>query len=80
MGKNPEVSTLCTTWKFLDFLATQVLFEINFGHFEAPFFGDSYCVFEDIYGFLKVRRSILDHMELQRKKWSWTPCMQVLTK
>ena len=25
-----------TMWKFLNFSATQILHEINFGHFEAP--------------------------------------------
>ena len=25
-----------TMWTFLDFSATQILHEINFGHFEAP--------------------------------------------
>ena len=26
----------CTVWKFQDFSTTQILREINFGHFEAP--------------------------------------------
>ena len=26
----------CTMWKFQDYYATQILREINFGHFQAP--------------------------------------------
>ena len=33
---NGQLNWEFTMWKFQDFPATQILFEINFGHLEAP--------------------------------------------
>ena len=40
---------------------------------EQNFFGDSYCVFEDLYRFIKARRSILDH---QKDSWIIFSCLK----